>query len=113
MLDPNIVEIIYHENAIVTFELAKEDLQLYDQFTEHKPVKKLVSGRVFKMDVEVRKFVASENIRRKHLILAEAIIARTSLGKAMSYIYLFFQNQAYPCKVFSSREKAIKWLIDQ
>lgn len=113
LLNSDIVEIIYHENVVVTIELAKEDFRLYEQLTENKPAKKLISGKGLKIDVDVRKFIAAENTKRRQLIIAEAIVANSSLGKAMSYLYLFFQNQAYPCKVFSSREKALKWLIEQ
>lgn len=113
LLTSDIVEITYHADVVITIELAKEDMRIYEQFTENKPYKKLVTGRAFKIDVEVRKFIAAENTKRKHLIIAEAIVASSSLGKAVSYLYLFFQNQAYPCKVFSTRDKALKWLTEQ
>jgi len=110
-LSKNLVEIVFHDNALLTVDNAIEDSRIYDEFTGKKRFKKLVIiGLYTKGNVEARKQIALENSKRRTKIKAEAIVVKTPLIKVGVTIYQFYLQQKYPCKVFSSREKALEWL---
>ena len=112
-LTPEIVEIQFFDNAVLTIESAIEDSRIYDEFTKKKRLKKLViMGLYTKSDLDARKQIAIENGKKKHRVIAEAIVVKTPLIKVAVTFYQFFLKQQYPCKVFATREKALEWLED-
>jgi len=107
----DLLEIVYYDNAHMTVESARRDIELYDRFTGNKRYKKLVIGGMnMQSEVEARKLIATENARRSKLIIAEAIVLRSKTAKLMGQMYLFFLKRPYPVKIFSNREDALKWL---
>lgn len=107
----DLVEIVYYDHAHITLENMREDLALYDRLVPNNRVKKLiVLGRHTKIDLDVRKWAAEENRKRKSRIIAEAVVARSTAIRLAVNMYILFLNKEFPVKVFSSTEKAAEWL---
>lgn len=111
IIGPNLIRLKYSDNAEIDIDAARADYELYDQFTEGKPFRKLiVSGNYTQLTSEAIKYIQSENQKRAHLIIAEAIVVKSLAQRLLGNFYYKLQRPNYNIKMFSSEEKALKWL---
>lgn len=102
MLDPRIVEIRYKEKVNVNVDDMREILDAIYEFTENKPVKRLVvitDGS--SLDIKARVLLQEENKIRKEYILAEAVLVNSLAQKMITNFYLKFIKDSFPSKFFS------------
>lgn len=114
MLDPRIVEIRYKEKVNVNVDDMREILDAIYEFTENKPVKRLVvitDGS--SLDIKARVLLQEENKIRKEYILAEAVLVNSLAQKMITNFYLKFIKDSFPSKFFTDYNKAVEWLKEQ
>jgi hypothetical protein len=114
MLDPRIVEIRYKEKVNVNVDDMREILDAIYEFTENKPVKRLVvitDGS--NLDIKARVLLQEENKIRKEYILAEAVLVNSLAQKMITNFYLKFIKDSFPSKFFTDYNKAVEWLKEQ
>ena len=111
LLANDLIRLSYVDDAEVDLMAAKIDYRLYDEITEGKPFRKLVvSGKYTELTNEAIKFIQMENQKRAHLIIAEAIVARTLAQRLLGNFYYRLQKPNYDIRLFTSEQKALNWL---
>lgn len=110
-LKPKLVQVQYKDNIDIDLTDAVEDYRIYDEFTEGKPVKKLIlSGKYTIITSEARTYIQSENKKRSDKIIAEAIVIHSLAQRIFANMYFGIIHRSYPLKVFNSKDDALMWL---
>ena len=111
IIAPDLIRLRYADNAEVDLNAAKVDYKLYDEITQGKPFRKLIiSGKFTQLSGEAIKYIQFENQKRAHLIIAEAIVTNSLAQRILGNFYYRLQRPNYNIRMFSSEEKAMKWL---
>lgn len=111
LIESNIIEIIYFDNAVVTQETVQSDFDLLQSnLPEGKYKKLIISGKNGTSTISSRKLQAKLNHSVQKNILAEALVAHNSFQRAVVTVYILFNQADYPKRCFNSAEEAKKWL---
>lgn len=110
-LGDNIVEVIFFDNQVIAEDDIIQDNMLLDQFTDYKPHKRLIiSGHFTEITHTGRETIFSENLKRKEIIIAEAIVIHSIAQKIFSYLYYKINQHSYPIRIFDNVQEAMGWL---
>lgn len=110
-LDGQTVLIIYFDNVTVEAADAKKDCELYREFTNGLPQKRLIiAGNFTKLSEGAKKCLKDKKLLMEQNIVAEAIVVNSIAQQLMANFYYTLTKQNYPMKVFSNIESAKKWL---
>lgn len=113
-IDTHTIEIRYKEKVNVTVSDMREILDTVYEFTENKPVKRLVvitDGS--SLELKARLLLQEENKIRKDYILAEAVLVNSLAQKMLTNFYLKFIKDSFPSKFFTDYDKALEWIKEQ
>lgn len=107
--------IIYQKifsSATLTLDNVKENFEISKKIGEKYNLKKLLIlsdvGQVKSIDRKGREYSSSIKVA-KH-VLANAILVNSPLSRTLGRIYLGINKPLYPTLLFTSEDKALKWL---
>lgn len=112
----NVVELEFKEDTHIDIEGAKEDFKAYWTFVnsyidEKTQFLSLVTiPKNMDIDQEALKFYKEAFAQKEYKALKQAWVCPSYLSKVIAYVYNKMRKPAFPLKVFTNREKAIKWL---
>ena len=111
-----VVELSFKEDAQVDLEGAKSDFEAYWTFVnsnidEEMQFLSLVTiPKNMDIEQDALKFYKEAFAKKEYKALKQAWVCPSYLSKVIAYVYNTLRNPAFPLKVFTNREKAIKWL---
>ena len=105
-----ILYVTYKKHAIINLEGAKEVVRARSQYADNKPYPFLViDDGVKTMDKAARDYFSDPNTGLKG-VLAGALVLNSVYSEFLGNFYLKITKPIIPTKIFSDKEKAIKWL---
>lgn len=110
-LDENkIIHSDYKDNTAVTYDSAREELEICRKFKLNKRALSVVNmSPVKSVSKEARNFYASEEFADCYE--AVALITRTTISRVIGNFFLGINKPIFPVKLFNEEEDAIKWLL--
>lgn len=111
MIDNELIKLTYFDHVEVDLEAAKLDYSHYLNFAQDRHVKNLVvAGKYTQLSTEAMRYIQSQNESRRDKIIAEAIVVHSLAQRMLGNFYYRVLSPKYNVRMFSSEEKAMKWL---
>lgn len=112
VVEGDILEMIYKNDAVLGVKETEENHQLYLEFTKEQTLLRrlVILGENMSISPEARVMCQKFDQEETHRIKAQAIVCQNYFNKILAYIYFRMFTPKYPNKVFQSREKAISWI---
>ena len=110
LLTPNIVLCKRADDHSITFDDAKEMIDLSCQLTGERDFAVILDGGPL-LDVDERSMNYASKFDEKRW-KAFAIIVRTITERLFANYYLVFKKPGRPTKIFTSQKEAEKWLAE-
>ena len=108
----NILHYYVKENSFLTMEDIEEVLDIVLAWgMENKYLHLFEGGYNASIDTDVREWASSDS-QNKHTV-ADAIIVKNMAQRIVGNFYIQFNRPIKPTKLFTSREDAFKWLLEQ
>ena len=107
-----IMNVVFKKDSFIEMEDLSEVLIWVDSLGKDKKYLNLMEAENnSQIDAEVRSFAASKE-ENKHTI-ADGFVMTSQAHKLISNFYMKFNKPAKPSKIFTDRNKAIQWLLEQ
>ena len=108
-LEDGIIRTIGNPNTEHTLADAKKDIEIFSKLANgiKRPLLSDIS-RVKTVSLEAREYFAVEETAR--VSTAIGLIINSPISKVIGNFYLSLSKPSFPVKLFSSEEKAIRWL---
>lgn len=103
-----ILRIKMKDGADIELDDVKEIIETHLKLSKGKKVPVLTDARKVKaISREARQSSAEESSK---ISLANAVLVNSPLSRTLGRLYLGINKPSYPTKLFTSEDKAIKWL---
>ena len=107
--EDGILRIEILEGADITLENIKKNFDIYKELLGTKRALLLIDSRVkYNYSKEARVYTASNQMELNRVAVAH--IVRSLTSRCIISIYIRFNKPFVPTKMFTSEEKALKWL---
>lgn len=112
LYDNGIMNVIFADNGYIDLRDITEVMNWMEGVAHGRMFVNLMEG-AYNTDLapEVREFSASSN-QNKYTI-ADAMIISSDAHKLVSNFYIKFNKPVKPTKIFTDRNKAIEWLLEE
>lgn len=113
LIDNEIVLVEFKPNVIINLDQAKEMFQTRINLNSSAPKQLLLADFTNppRPNIEARNFGKSEEAVSR--TKAMAILSNNFAGIILGKFFLGLNKTGFPTKLFSNKEKAIKWLLKQ
>lgn len=107
--DDDVLIATYKKGITITLDIAKEIVRERIEFTEHRPVRVLLTDRgVSSFNKAARDYLASPE--GTQLIKAAAILCESPATAMIGNFFVKVSRPSIPVRLFTNRERAIGWL---
>jgi hypothetical protein len=107
-----IMHVLFKKDALVELEDVREVVDWVESIGSGRKYANLMEAESnSEVDAEARAFAASNN--QNQFTIADGMVMTSQAHKILSNFYLKFNKPVKPTKVFTSRAKAIQWLLKQ
>lgn len=104
-----VVYIALKEDADLDKEKIEEMIELREQLQDYKPMLVLADIRkIWQATKQARQTAASKRMTK--LNIAMAILTSTLASRMLANFFIQFNKPVTPTRMFTSKEKALKWL---
>lgn len=112
LYDNGIMNVIFADNGYIDLKDITEVMSWMEEVARGRMFVNLMEG-AYNTDLapEVREFSASSH-QNKYTI-ADAMIISSDAHKLVSNFYIKFNKPVKPTKIFTDRNKAIEWLLEE
>lgn len=112
LYDNGIMNVVFGDNCYIDLRDISEVMNWVDEIAEGRMFINLMEG-AYNTDLapEVREFGASSS-ENKYTI-ADAMVITSDAHKIVTNFYLKFNKPVKPTKIFTDRNKAIEWLLEE
>lgn len=112
LYDNGIMNVIFGDNCYIDLHDLTEVMEWMKEVGHGRMFVNLMEG-AYNTDLapEVREFGASSN-QNKYTI-ADAMVISSDAHKIVTNFYLVFNKPVKPTKIFTDRNKAIEWLLEE
>lgn len=108
----NIMHVLVKKDSLVSLQDAKEVIEWVGSIGGEKKYVNLMEAQPnSEVDADARAYIASEN-QNKYTI-ADGMVVESLAHRLLSNFYMKFNKPVKPTRVFTNREKAIQWLLQQ
>ncbi|TNF50232.1 MAG: hypothetical protein EP305_00910 [Bacteroidetes bacterium] len=111
LYDDGYIHVHFKDNTVIDVQLQDELLNIYLELTEGKLYRFLFTGGEFVSITKEARYHANE-IEDISPLGASAIVLSNLAHKIIADFYYRINKPKRPYKVFWSKEKAVKWLLD-
>lgn len=112
LYDNDIMNVIFHDNCYIDLRDIKETMVWMNEELRGRMFVNLMEG-AYNSDLapEVREFGASG--KENKFTIADAIVISSQAHDLVSNFYVKFNKPVKPTKIFTDRNKAIEWLLEE
>ncbi len=107
-----IMHVLFKKDCFVEIDDVKEVVDWVGTLgSDRKYVNLMEAEPNSEVDAEVRAFASSNN--QNQYTIADGMVMTSQAHRILSNFYLKFNKPVKPTKVFTNKEKAIQWLLQQ